>query len=252
MDGHSNSRATGNLFLDNLSAAAWQRLRPALQRTELKAGLTLHAPGDTIREVFFPINSIVSVVSEMADGKTSEVGLIGREGTTGLTVALGHSTASYRHIVQVSDSALHMSAKDFRAAFEKGPELNAQVLRYAQATIVSVSQSAACNRLHALNERCARWLLMAHDRIAGDLVLLTQGFLGQMLGVRRAGVTEAAAALQGAGLIAYSRGRITVRDRKRLEEAACECYGDLERDWNKIMGYPNSKTSKRGLRLARR
>jgi CRP-like cAMP-binding protein len=238
--------------LDNLSAEAFQALRPSLQLSELKAGRTLHAPRDQIRDVYFPINSIVSVVSEMSDGKTSEVGIIGREGTTGLPIALGQSSANHRHIVQVGDSALQLPAKDLRAAFQQQPELHAQLLRYAQATLASASQTGACNRLHPVNERCARWLLMAHDRVEGDLVLLTQDFLSQMLGVRRAGVTVAASTLQEAGLIEYSRGRITVRNRRKLESAACECYGVLERDWKGIMGYSPSKTRRDASRAARR
>jgi CRP-like cAMP-binding protein len=235
-----------------LSAEAFQALRPSLQRSELKAGRTLHAPREQIRDVYVPIHSIVSVVSEMSDGKTSEVGIIGREAMTGLALALGQSTVTYRHIVQVPDSALRISANDFRATFQAQPELNDLILRYAQATIASTAQSAACNSLHGLNERCARWLLMAHDRVDGDVVNLTQEFLSQMLGVRRAGVTEAAASLAKAGLIEYMRGRITVRNRKRLEAAACKCYVVLERDWKGIMGYSPSKTRRDASRATRR
>ncbi len=223
-------------------------LRPSLHRTDVAAAQTLQAPQKTIRDVYFPINSIVSIVSEMSDGKISEVGIIGREGTTGLPVALGQSSANHRYIVQVPDSALKISTPAFRAAVEKAPDLSAYLLRYAQATIVAVSQSGACNRLHPVNERCARWLLMAHDRVEGDVISLTQHFLSQMLGVRRAGVTVAASALQKGGSISYSRGRIAVKDRERLESAACECYGVVEREWKKIMGYSGTKTSGRGVR----
>lgn len=181
----------------------------------------------------------------MSDGKVSEVGIIGREGTTGLPVALGQSSANHRYIVQVPDSALSLTIRAFRAAVEKEPDLSAYLLRYAQATIVAVSQSGACNRLHPVEERCARWLLMAHDRVEGDVILLTQQFLSQMLGVRRAGVTVAASALQNGGSIAYSRGRIVVSDRERLESAACECYAVVEREWKKIMGYSGSKTRRK-------
>jgi CRP-like cAMP-binding protein len=218
-------------------------LRPSLQRTDVAPAQTLYAPQKTIREVYFPINSIVSIVSEMSDGKTSEVGIIGREGTTGLPVALGLSSANHRYIVQVPDSALAMSATAFKAAVDKEPDLSANLLRYAQATIVAVSQSGSCNQLHPVEQRCARWLLMAHDRVHGDLIALTQQFLSQMLGVRRAGVTVAASALQNDGSISYTRGQITVIDRKRLEAAACECYGVVEREWKKIMGYSGSKTT---------
>lgn len=219
-----------------------------MRRTDAASGETLYAPQKTIREVYFPLNSIVSVVSEMSDGKVSEVGIIGREGTTGLPVALGQSSANHRYVVQVPDSALVMSTKTFRTAVEKQPDFGAYLLRYAQATIVAVSQSGACNRLHPVNQRCARWLLMAHDRVDGDVISLTHHFLSQMLGVRRAGVTVAASALQKGGSISYMRGRIAVKDRERLESGACECYAVVEREWKKIMGYTGSKTSERGLR----
>jgi CRP-like cAMP-binding protein len=239
------SQPTGNLFLDRLPRGTLETLQRSLRRTDLASGETIHAPQKTIREVFFPINSIVSVVSEMSDGKVSEVGIIGREGTTGLSVALGQSSANHRYIVQVPDSALALPAKAFRAAVEREPDLSAYLLRYAQATIVAVSQSGACNRLHPVNERCARWLLMAHDRVDGDVIALTQKFLSQMLGVRRAGVTVAASALQKSGSISYSRGQIAVRDRERLESVACECYGVVEREWKQIMGYSGTKTRRK-------
>lgn len=209
----------------------------------MPSGRTLYAPHQAIREVYFPINSIISIVSEMSDGKVSEVGIIGREGTTGLPVALRQSSANHRYIVQVPDSGLAMPTSAFEAIVDKEPDLSANLLRYAQATIVAVSQSGACNQLHPVEERCARWLLMAHDRVQGDVISLTQQFLSQMLGVRRAGVTVAASALQSRGSISYSRGQISVRDRKRLESEACECYGVVEREWKKIMGYSASKTS---------
>ncbi|MGH7328086.1 MAG: Crp/Fnr family transcriptional regulator [Polyangiaceae bacterium] len=232
--------------------ATWEALRPSLERVQLKQGRTLHAPNQTMRDVFFPIFSIISVVSEMSGGKTSEIGIIGRDGMSALAVALGRPSTTYRNIVQVPDSALSMPVQDFRAALLSNSELTSQALRYAQATLVSVSQSAACNRLHAVDERLARWLLMAHDRVEGDFIALTQEFVSQMLGVRRAGVTVAALALQEAGMISYARGRITIRNRKRLEETSCECYGMVEREWTKIMGYSPSKTLRQRVLAKRR
>ncbi|HTX02367.1 MAG TPA: Crp/Fnr family transcriptional regulator [Candidatus Acidoferrales bacterium] len=234
---------TGNLFLDCLSSRTLNVLRPSLRRTKLSAGETIYAPQKTIRDVFFPISSVISVVSEMSDGKISEIGIIGREGTTGLAVALGQSSTNHRYVVQVPDSALAMSAKAFRAAVEKERGLNPYLLRYAQAMIVTVSQSGACNQLHPIEKRCARWLLMAHDRVEGDVIALTHRFLGEMLGVRRAGVTVAVSALQKRGCVSYSRGRIAVADRERLEGAACECYAVVEAAFKKIIGYSGSKTS---------
>ena len=217
-----------------------------MKEVRLASGRTLHAPNEAIGSVYFPIHSIVSVVTEMADGKIFEIGIVGREGTTGLGVALGQSRADHRFIVQVPDSARVLSAQRFRAAVNAQPDLNAQVMRYAQATIFSIAQFGACSQMHSVNERCARWLLMAHDRVDGDKIGLTQEFLSHMLGVRRAGVTVAASSLQDAGSISYSRGHISVLDRQRLESASCECYDIVQREWKKIMHYSVSKSPRRG------
>jgi len=238
LDVPSATRATGNLFLDNLPAAATDTLQPSLSRVSLKRGRAIYERDAVIDAVFFPINSIISVVLDMSDGETAEVGIIGREGMTGLPLALGQSTSKQRTLVQVPDSGYCMSAADFLAALEREPKLIAFALRYAQATLMVSAQLSACNSLHPTDERCARWLLMAHDRIDDDLVLLTQEFLSQMLGVRRGGVTIAASSLQQAGFISYSRGHITIRNRSGLESASCECYEIIERDWKEIMGYP--------------
>ncbi len=229
---------TGNQFLDNMPEAAKQALGPLLEHTALHNGRILYEIDQHISEVFFPLASVLSVVLDMADGKTAEVGIIGCEGMSGLPLALGQSSSNQRTVVQVSDSAHCMPADVFCGVLEREPQLRAFSMRYAQATIMACTQLAACNGLHSLDERCARWLLMAHDRVAGDVVLLTQEFLGQMLGVRRAGVTLAASALQRAGFISYTRGHISVKNRGGLEAAACECYGAVQRNWETLMGYP--------------
>ena len=181
---------------------------------------------------------MISVVLDMSDGNTAEVGFIGREGMTGLSVALGQPSVNQRSIVQIPNDAPWLPIEDFEEAVESEPELKAHSLRYAQAALVMAGRLAACNALHPTNERCARWLLMAHDRIGGDVLRLTQEFLGQMLGVRRASVALAAKELQAAVHIAYSRARIETLDRKGLEEIACECYGAMGEEWVKTMGYP--------------
>jgi CRP-like cAMP-binding protein len=237
------TRLTGNLFLDNLPERAADLLTASLNYVVFKHGEVIYNRDVAIGTVFFPVNSIMSVVLDMVDGGTVEVGIIGREGMSGLTLALGQSAPKQRTVVQISDGSYCISADDFRSAVERDAELQNFCLRYAQATLMASAQLCACNSLHPTDERCARWLLMAHDRVDDDLLLLTQGFLSQMLGVRRGSVTLAASALQRAGFISYSRGHITVLDRKGLESAACECYETIERDWNEIMGYSPSKTA---------
>ncbi len=237
------SLATGNVFLEMMPEAGLAALQPALQHVHLERGRQIYPAGGLIDELFFPVNSVVSVVADMSDGKTAEIGLVGREGFTAYAVSLEQTRSVHRHTVQIPDSAEHISIDDFRVALEQEPALNAYCLRYAQATTVTIAQSAGCNCLHPLNERLARWLLMAHDRVADSLISLTQDFLSQMLGVRRAGVTLAAATLQSAGHITYTRGQIVVLDRRGLESASCECYRVAERAWENIMGYSISKTN---------
>jgi CRP-like cAMP-binding protein len=238
----SATQITGNLFLDNLPPAVLQGLHPSFSPITLQSGRVICDSDEAIEIVIFPVNSILSVVLEMSDGDTAEVGLIGREGMSGLPIVLGISTSNQRTIVQVPDGAHCISAEDFRVAVERDSDLKACALRYAQATLMTTSQMSACNTLHPTNERCARWLLMAHDRVDADRVLLTQEFLSQMLGVRRGAVTLAASALQEAGFISYSRGLITVLNRSGLEAASCECYETIERNWVALMGYSTRKS----------
>jgi CRP-like cAMP-binding protein len=156
---------------------------------------------------------------------------------SGLPIVLGISALNQRTVVQVPNGAFFMRAADFRPVVEREAGLKASALRYAQATMATTAQMSACNTLHPTNERCARWLLMAHDRVNADQLPLTQEFLSQMLGVRRGTVTLAASALQEAGFISYSRGLITVLNRSGLEAASCECYETIERDWAAVMRY---------------
>ncbi|HEY1680412.1 MAG TPA: Crp/Fnr family transcriptional regulator [Candidatus Tumulicola sp.] len=234
---------TGNLFLDHLPPQVLAAIRPSLTFASFRRGETIFESDAAYQRVLFPIGSIVSIVLEMLDGSTAEVGLIGREGMTGLSIVLGQAAAQQRAIVQVPDSAQCLSVSDLRDLIEREPELKASMLRYAQATINTGTYLSACNSLHATNERCARWLLMAHDRVSDDVILLTQEFLSQMLGVQRTGVNVAAGALQEAGFISYARGHITIRNRRGLESAACECYERIDQAWQTVMGYSTKKTS---------
>ena len=237
MMGTSAPRLTGNLFLDRAPGNAMSELRHSLAPVTLENARIIYDYGQPMDRVLFPVGSVISVVLEMSDGATAEVGIIGREGMTGMAIALGQSSSNNRTIVQIPDGALSLPADEFRSAVESDPELKAFSLRYAQAVFMTTLHLSACNSLHPINARCARWLLMAHDRVGENLLRLTQEFLSQMLGVRRASVVVAASELQAAGFITYTRGQITILNRSGLESAACECYEKMEREWKKIMGY---------------
>lgn len=213
-----------NSLLSALPRSARQRLLPLLEPVELAFGQVLYEPGDVIRQVYFPRSSLVSLLT-LADGHLAlEVGLIGRDGMVGIPLVLGHRRSSVRALVQGAGTALRMATARFLAELRGNPPLRRELYRYTHALMAQISQTAACNRFHVVEQRLARWLLMTHDRVRSDRFHMTHEFLGHMLGVRRVGVTRAAQALHKLGLIGYSRGDITVRDRKGLERAACQCY----------------------------
>jgi CRP-like cAMP-binding protein len=179
---------------------------------------------------------VVSLLAPLAGGELLEVGVVGREGLVGLPVLLGEDSSTTEALVQAPGTAWRVPAAELRRALETGAALRALLLRYVLAFHVQVAQTAACNARHALEERFARWLLMAHDRAEGDAFPLTQEFAAMMLGVRRAGVSVAAAVLQKAGAIAYAHGRVAVLDRAGLEAASCECYGTVRRQFERLHG----------------
>jgi CRP-like cAMP-binding protein len=217
-----------NRLLGALSAAELETLLPSLESVPLVDGMPIYAPHEPITRVYFPTNGIISLVSEMAEG-TVEVGTIGREGMTGLPLVLHATTMPGRAFVQVPGHAYRMQAEDLLAAMRASPRFERLLFRSVLALYDQTAQHAACNRLHTLEERCARWLLMTHDRVDGDVLLLKQQFLAEMLGVHRPAVTIAAGALQRAGIIRYSRGKVTVLDRDALERSACKCYAIIAR-----------------------
>ncbi len=177
-----------------------------------------------MKYAYFPLSGMISMLSILVDGANVEVGVIGSDGMLGLPIFLGSGIAPNQAIVQVADGAMRMKADILRAEFQRAGPLQALLLRYTQAFFTQVSQSAACNRLHALDQRLCRWLLVVHDRMESDHFLLTQEFISHMLGMRRSGVSEAAGILQHAGLIRYSSGKIHILNRKGLESASCDCY----------------------------
>ncbi len=227
-----------NRLLAALPREELEQILPMLTHVDLPVGMTIYEPQVCIEHVYFVLEGIISMVSEMREG-TVEVGTVGCEGMTGLPIALSADTMPSRAFVQVPGEALMMHADDLRRAMDDSPTLRRLVHRYVLALFDQTAQHAACNRLHALEERCARWLLMTHDRVSGDVLHLKQQFLAEMLGVHRPAVTLAAGALQKAGIIRYSRGRVTVLDRPALENAACECYRIVTRRAEELLASEN-------------
>jgi len=213
-----------NKLLAALPPGSYRRLRSGLEPVALQFGDVLYEAGRRMRHVYFPGDSLVSLLTLVNGHLALEVGMVGREGMVGLPLALGRAVSPVRALVQGAGGAMRMTSARFSREMRKTPPLRQGVYRYADALLAQVSQTAACNRFHQVEQRLARWLLMTRDRVRSDEFRLTQEFLAHMLGVRRVGVTRAAASLQDRELIEYSRGSIRILDGKGLEAAACECY----------------------------
>ena len=218
------NRKVANSLLAALPGKNYQHLLSGLEPVELKFGDVLYEAGQKIRYVYFPGNSLVSLLTVVEGHMALEVGMVGREGMVGLPLALGADVSQVRALVQGAGTALRMESARFSREIRKNPQLQQGVHRYANALMAQVSQTAACNRFHVVVARLARWLLMTRDRVRSGEFRLTHEFLAHMLGVRRVGVTTAARTLHARKLIEYSRGQIRILDHKGLEAAACECY----------------------------
>ena len=218
------NRKVANSLLAALPGKNYQRLLSGLELVTLNFGDVLYEAGQKIRHVYFPGNSLVSLLTLVNGRMALEVGMVGREGMVGLPLALGSDVSPVRALVQGAGTAMRMTSARFSKEIRESPQLQHGVYGYANALMAQVSQTAACNRFHVVEARLARWLLMTRDRMRSKDFRLTQEFLSHMLGVRRVGVTNAARALQNRKLIDYSRGKISILDDKGLEAAACECY----------------------------
>jgi CRP-like cAMP-binding protein len=224
-----------NSILAALPAEDYARIAPSLTLVSLELGDVLFEPGDRVRQILFPINSLVSMLAMMEDGATVEAGVIGNEGVVGISTILGAETSTTQGLVQVAGEALSIPAEAFMAEFKRGGELQSLVLRHTHTLFTLVSQTAACNRVHTIEERLARWMLTTRDRVQSDEFLMTQEFIARMLGTRRSGVTVAAGILQTAGLIKYTRGRINILDGEKLEAASCECYRIVKEEYDRYL-----------------
>ncbi len=218
-----------NLILLGLPPKERELLFPKLEFVRLKTHHVLHEPGDTLKSAYFCDTGLISILSVFPDGKSVEVGLVGKEGFIGVPLVAGFRTAATRAIAQIEATAFRVDADSLTTALQQCPRLERKLQQFSQIMAMQVTQIAACNRLHEVNERLARWLLMSADRVGSNSVPLTQEFLAQMLGTRRSSVTVAAGMLQRAGLITHSRGDVQIIDRPNLEEAACECYAIMQR-----------------------
>jgi CRP-like cAMP-binding protein len=224
-----------NRLLAALPPADYRRLLPRLDPVPLPFRQVLYPAGGPVDHVYFPSRGVVSVVAVMADRRTIEVGLVGREGAVGAGAILGDPTSAYKVLVQVEGDGVRIGTDAFRAAAGPGGPLHRLLARYHAAFLTQVSQSAACNGLHPVAERCCKWLLMTRDRIGAGPFGLTHEFLGKMLGVRRASVTDVLRPLEAAGLVGHARGRVTVRDPAGLEAAACECYRFVRGQFDRLL-----------------
>jgi CRP-like cAMP-binding protein len=243
-----NSRRTDeipNRILRSLEPHVYERIRPHLDLVRFPLGIVVLEPGQALDTVYFPSHGVLSMLTVLENGDLVEIATIGNEGMADLSVFLGLKISRSRLLCQVPGDTLRMETGVFLHLVEQNPGLREALGAYMVSMFIQVSQSAACNRLHPVEERCARWILMTHDRVDSDSFPLTQDFLASMLGVRRPSVSVAASILQRAGFVRYSRGRMTVLNRDGLEAAACECYAIVRSQFD---GRPGGEATRPGLR----
>jgi CRP-like cAMP-binding protein len=235
---HASHEPRQNHLLAALPATVFKHISPQLELVPLPLGDVLYEPGAQLRHVYFPTTSIVSLLYVMENGASAEIAIVGNEGILGISLFMGGQSTPSRAVVQSGGHGYRLKANLLMQEFNKaGPVLHL-LLRYTQALITQMAQTAVCNRHHSLNQQLCRWLLLSLDRLTSNNLDMTQELIANMLGVRREGVTEAAGKLQQAGLIHYSRGRITVIDRPGLEAQACECYGVVKKEFDRLLTPP--------------
>lgn len=226
----------GNRLLGALPPDAYERLRPHLEPVNFTLGQVVYESGGHMRYVYFPTTSHISLLYTMMDGSTAEMGLVGQEGVVGIALFMGGETTPNRAMVQGSGEAFRMKSAAMLDEFKRGGEFQHLLLRYTQALITQISQTAVCNRLHSVEQRLCRWLLMTHDLAQTDELQMTHEFISNMLGVRREGVTVAARRLQEMGMISYVRGHIRILDRPKLLDHVCECYQVVKDEHARLLG----------------
>jgi CRP-like cAMP-binding protein len=227
-----------NRLLAALSAAEAERVFPHLQSVPMPLGKVLYESGDTLRHVYFPTNCIVSLLYVMEDGASAEISVVGNEGLVGIALFMGGETTPSRAIVQSAGHAYRLVGQRLKDEFFRSGPMQSLLLRYTQALITQMAQTAVCNRHHSVDQQLCRWLLLSLDRLTSNRLTMTQELIANMLGVRREGVTEAAGKLQKTGVIRYSRGEITVLDRPGLEAMCCECYAVVKKESDRLLPRP--------------
>jgi CRP-like cAMP-binding protein len=231
-----------NRILNALPREEYERLAAYLEPVEMSLGEVLYHPNEPISHVYFPNRGTVSIVCTFEDGKSVEAGMVGNEGMFGVNVFLGSVTSPLEAVVQLMGEGYRMRADVLREEFRRGEHLQDLLLRYTQAFIMQIAQTAACNRVHPIDGRLARWLLMCQDRAHSSELQLTHEFIAIMLGTRRAGVSEAAAKLQDESAIRYRRGHVNILDRQKLEAYSCECYEIVKKEFERLLGASVSAT----------
>jgi CRP-like cAMP-binding protein len=224
-----------NHLLESLPETEWKRLEPVLEEVDLPLGMVLYESGSTLSHVYFPTTAIVSLLYVMENGSSAEIAVVGNEGIVGVALFMGGESTPSRAVVQSAGKGYRLGAARMKTEFNlAGPVLHL-LLRYTQALLTQMAQTAVCNRHHSLDQQLCRWLLLSLDRLHGNELVMTQELIANMLGVRREGVTEGALKLQRAGLIRYSRGHITVLDRSGLESRSCECYAVVKKEYDRLL-----------------
>ena len=225
-----------NHLLAALSEEEITRLRPDLQPVSLSLGQVIYESGEQMEFVYFPTTAIISLLYIMENGATAEIGVVGNDGLVGIALFMGGDTTPNRAVVQSAGGAFKMRGQVLKGEFIRAGRFHNLMLRYTQALITQISQTAVCNRLHSVDQQLCRWLLLSHDRLPSDRLIMTHDLIANMLGVRREGVTHAAKRLQEAGYISYVRGDMTILDRTGLEEKACECYQVVRNEYDRLFG----------------
>ena len=228
--------ALQNHLLAALSADDFRRLKENLEHVHLKLGEVLYESGEQMKFVYFPTTAIVSLLYIMENGSTAEIGLVGNEGLVGIALFIGGGTMPNRAIVQSAGEAVKLNVADLQEEFSRAGVFQLLLLRYTQAFMTQISQTAVCNRLHSIEKQLCRWLLLNHDRLQADTLVMTQELIANMLGVRREGVTVAARHLQDMKLISYVRGTIKILHRRGLEKNVCECYQVVKAEYDRLLG----------------
>ncbi len=226
-----------NHMLTALPKEDYKRILPSLEPVDLALGKVIYEADQKMEYLYFPTTSMVSLLSSMENGMTAEVGLTGNDGVVGIAVFLGGNTTPNRAIVQIAGKAIRMNARIVHKEFQRGETFQHLMLRFTQALITQISQTAICNRLHPVEQRFCRWLLLSHDRIKSNDIAMTQELIASMLGGRRESVTVSAGRLQEQGLIHYSRGNITILNRAGLEASVCECYNVVKTEYTRLLGW---------------